>query len=79
MLDFKIKKKVEFLPKNIKSKITWSKWYASPQKYIQTNRQTNTPGPRGDPTGGRPPDERHWNQTKTKLENRKSLDQSQPI
>ena len=55
--------------------ITWSKWNASPQKYIQTNR----PGPRGDPVGGRPPEQRHWNQTKTKIRKQKSLDQSQLI
>ena len=49
------------------------------QKYIQTNRQTNRPSPRGDPIRGRPPEQRHWNQTKTKIRNQKSLDQSQLI
>ena len=46
---------------------------------IHTNRQTNRPGPRGDPTGGGPPEQRHWNQTKAKIRNQKSLDQSQLI
>ena len=45
------------------------------QKYIQTNR----PVPRGDPTRGRPPEQRHWNQTKTKIRKQKRLDQSQLI
>ena len=49
------------------------------QKYIQTNRQKNRPGPSGDPTGGRPPEQRQWNQTKTKIRNQKRLDKSQLI
>ena len=49
------------------------------QKYIQTKQQTNRPGPRGDPTGGGPPKQRHWIQTKIKIRNQSSLDQFQLI
>ena len=70
-----------------KTKLTKSrKFYSIPpirnrdilsSSWISTNRQTKRPGPRGDPTGGRPPEESHWNQTKTKIRNRKRLDQFQ--
>ena len=51
----------------------------SPQFYKNTYKQTdkkNRPSPRGDPIRGRPPKQKYWNQTKTKIRNQKK---SRPI